>query len=148
MNKLKMLLGNKQKINREDLLYKTGDTQNDTVYGFRKYKTMLSFGFTISNGIITLKNAIKYIESMLMMIMMIILSIIMICISNSKDTNNSTSNTRPRPPSRGSTQVRGIKIVLPKQFLQILPKQFTQVQAGNTSKDLLNEIIQIVYSLY
>ena len=33
-------------------------------------------------------------------------------------------------------------------MLQILPMALGQVKAGNTSEGLLNEIIQIVYSLY
>ena len=33
-------------------------------------------------------------------------------------------------------------------MLQILPKTLAQVKAGNTSENLLNEIKQIIYSLY
>ena len=47
-----------------------------------------------------------------------------------------------------ATQARGIKILLPKQILQRIPILFAQVQARNTSEILLNEIRQIVYSLY
>ena len=42
----------------------------------------------------------------------------------------------------------GIKILTPKQMLQRLPITLAQVKAGNNSKNLLNEIGQIVYSLY
>ena len=52
------------------------------------------------------------------------------------------------PPPGISTQVRGIKILPPKQLLQRLPILLAQVQAGNTSENLLNKIKQIVYSLY
>ena len=38
---------------------------------------------------------------------------------------------------------RGIKILRPKQMLQRLP-----IDVGNTSKNLLNEIRQIIHSLY
>ena len=41
-----------------------------------------------------------------------------------------------------------LKILTPKQMLQILPIAFAQVKAGNTSQNLLNEIRQIIYSLY
>ena len=41
-----------------------------------------------------------------------------------------------------------IKILTPKQMLQRLPTEFTQVKAGNGSENLLNEIRQIIYSLY
>ena len=42
----------------------------------------------------------------------------------------------------------GIKILTPKQMLQRLPISFAQIKAGNNSQSLLNEIRQIVYSLY
>ena len=43
---------------------------------------------------------------------------------------------------------KGLKILNPKQMLQRLPIAFAQVKAGNTSEKLLNEIIQVMYSLY
>ena len=42
----------------------------------------------------------------------------------------------------------GLKILTPKQMLQRLPIALAQVKAGNNSRSLLNEIRQIVYSLY
>ena len=42
----------------------------------------------------------------------------------------------------------GLKILTPKQILQRLPIALAQVKAGNNSENLLNEIRQIVYSLY
>ena len=47
-----------------------------------------------------------------------------------------------------SKQGRGLQILTPKQMLQILPIALAQIKAGNNSKSLLNEIRQIVYSLY
>ena len=41
-----------------------------------------------------------------------------------------------------------LKILSPKQMLQRLPIALAQVKAGNNSEVLLNEIRQIVYSLY
>ena len=41
-----------------------------------------------------------------------------------------------------------LKILSPKQMLQRLPIALAQVKAGNNSKSFLNEIRQIVYSLY
>ena len=41
-----------------------------------------------------------------------------------------------------------LKILTPKQMLQSLPIALAQVKAGNNSESLLNEIRQIVYSLY
>ena len=42
----------------------------------------------------------------------------------------------------------GLKILTPKQLLQSLLIALAQVKAGNNSESLLNEIRQIVYSLY
>ena len=54
--------------------------------------------------------------------------------------------------SKGSglvnTNQSKLKILTSKQMLQRLPKALAQVHAGNSSKSLLNEIRQIVYSLY
>ena len=41
-----------------------------------------------------------------------------------------------------------IKILTPNQMLERLPIALAQVKAGNNSESLLNEIRQIVYSLY
>ena len=41
-----------------------------------------------------------------------------------------------------------IKIFTPKQMLQRLPIAHEQVKAGNTSEKILNEICQVIYSLY
>ena len=43
---------------------------------------------------------------------------------------------------------KGLKILTSKQMLQRLPIALAQVKAGNTSENLLNEIRQIIYSLY
>ena len=46
------------------------------------------------------------------------------------------------------TKGTGLKILTPKQMLQRLPIALAQVKAGNNSQNLLNEIRQIIYSLY
>ena len=46
------------------------------------------------------------------------------------------------------TKETRLKILTPKQMLQRLPIVPAQVKAGNNSESLLNEIRQIVYSLY
>ena len=45
-------------------------------------------------------------------------------------------------------QEKGLKILAPKQMIQRLSIALAQVNAGNTSENLLNEIRQIIYSLY
>ena len=47
-----------------------------------------------------------------------------------------------------ATKGTGFKILTPKQMLQRLPIALAQLKACNNSEILLNEIRQIVYSLY
>ena len=47
-----------------------------------------------------------------------------------------------------ATKGTGLNILTPEQMLQKLPIALAQVKAGNNSESLLNEIRQIVYSLY
>ena len=46
------------------------------------------------------------------------------------------------------TKRKGLKILTAKQMLQRLPIALAQAKAGNNLENLLNEIKQIVYSLY
>ena len=43
---------------------------------------------------------------------------------------------------------KGLKKLTPKQMLQRLPIALAQVKADNNSENVLNEIRQIIYSLY
>ena len=47
-----------------------------------------------------------------------------------------------------ATKGTGPKILTPKQIFQRLPIALAQVKTDNNSESLLNEIKQIVYSLY
>ena len=49
---------------------------------------------------------------------------------------------------QNETKGTGLKILTPKQILQRLSIALAQAEAGNNSEILLNEIRQIVYSLY
>ena len=51
-------------------------------------------------------------------------------------------------PRDKECQGTGLKVLTPKQMLQRLPIALAQIKAGNSSQSLLNEIRQIVYSLY
>ena len=47
-----------------------------------------------------------------------------------------------------ATKGAGLRILTPKQILQRLQVALAQVKAGSNSESLLNEIRQIVYSLF
>ena len=49
---------------------------------------------------------------------------------------------------QNETKEKGLKILTPKQMIQRLPIALAQVKAGKNSENLLNEIREIVYSLY
>ena len=50
--------------------------------------------------------------------------------------------------SKAKNEGKELKILTPKQLLQWLLIAVAQVKAGNDSENLLNEIRQLVYSLY
>ena len=50
--------------------------------------------------------------------------------------------------AREDQKGEGRKILTPNQMLKRVPIALAQVKAGNNSESLLNEIRQIVYSLY
>ena len=56
--------------------------------------------------------------------------------------------SRTSEARRQTKKGTGLKILAPKQMLQRLPIALAQISAGNNSESLLNEIRQIVYSLY
>ena len=63
------------------------------------------------------------------------------------ETKNETKN-KTKNETNDETSGTGIKILTPKQMLQRLAITLAQVKVGNNSDSLLNEIKQIVYSLY
>ena len=50
--------------------------------------------------------------------------------------------------AKTKTSGKGLKILTPKPLILRLPIVLAQVKAGNNSENALNEIRQIVYSLY
>ena len=71
---------------------------------------------------------------------------------NSREEVFKMFNDYARNMSRNSYDSKqegaGLKILTPKQMLQRFSKSLAQVKVGNNSQSLLNEIRQIVYSLY
>ena len=47
-----------------------------------------------------------------------------------------------------ATHGKRLKVLTPKKVLQRLEIALAQINAGNTSENVLNEIWQIIYSLY
>ena len=58
------------------------------------------------------------------------------------------SEEKTKSKQNNTTKGTRLKLLTPKQMLQQLPIALAQVKAGNNSENLLNEIRQIIYSLY
>ena len=56
--------------------------------------------------------------------------------------------TKESAAQRRNQQGKGLKILKPNQMLGRLPISLAQLNAGNNSKKLKNEIRQLLYSLY
>ena len=69
-------------------------------------------------------------------------------IINLLNDNAKTRSEAIYKSKQNETKGTGLKVLTPKQMLQRLPIALAQVKAGNNSESLLNEIRQIVYSLY
>ena len=136
---------------------------NET-YDFRNFKTIRAFGNKIRNNVISLDTA--------NMEQVNLLSYINDFIRKTKPRNPEKRKLRSDILDSVSSLVQGRKVVLkafqsgifhkleesqkgeglkiltPNQMLKRLPIALAQVKAGNNSESLLNEIRQIVYSLY
>ena len=66
------------------------------------------------------------------------------------NTDKEINNKDPKfkVGDRVKQEGKGLKISAPKQMLKRLLIALAQIKAGNNSESLLNEIRQIVYSLY
>ena len=142
-----------EKIKREDLKYKTKNYTDD----FRQYETIRSFGESIytrkANIVETEEDQSNLLKTRV------------------KFNNKSRPRTIERKDIHESAyalcegrkllnafkggkfpikeiQGKGLKILTPKQMLQRLQIALAQIKAGNAYEDLLNELKQIIYSLY
>ena len=82
---------------------------------------------------------------------------LLIDLKNSINSKNVLENENPKKRVRiverildfnKQEKIKGIKMLTPKQMLQRLPMSLAQLKAGNTSKNILIEIRQIIYFLY
>ena len=147
----------REKIKRKDLKYETGKYK----YDFQKYQTIRSFSESIYAGKISIHQAEMDQTNPLEKLVNF----------NSKPRPKTKENKDKKQNSVSISdlhegreltlnalrseiflikeiQGKTLKILIPKQILQRLPIALAQVKAGNTSENVLNEIRQIIYSLY
>ena len=152
-------------VDREKLFYKSGKNK----YNFKRSKRIRTFGEDIYNDEITFEEADEDQANLLDKIYNFISSTKPQNINKKKEKEivkenmlnfymgrevvlNAFRSKIFSTKSKGSTLLNidnsKLKILTPKQMLQRLPTALAQVKAGNNSENLLNEIRQIVYSLY
>ena len=162
LNKIKEM---EESIDREKLVYKT----DKHTFDFRKFNTIRTFGKDIYNGKITLEEADESQSDLLGEIKKIndktrpqalkkkqIKEATLNSLNNFYDAREMVLNgfkskiflTKSAGTGLFNTDNSKLKILSPKQMLQRLPVALAQVKAGNNSENLLNEIRQIIYSLY
>ena len=133
-------------------------------YDFRKFKTIGAFGNEISYNVINedmvndeQNELLKYIQEFSSttrpnnleqkkLKKEVIDSVLALLHGREMVFTAFTSGIFPR--SEESQEGEGLKILTPNEMLKRLPIALAQIKAGNNSKSLLNEIRQIVYSLY
>ena len=118
INEIKKIKEMEKQIDRNKMVYKG----TNKTYDFRNFKTIRAFGNEIRNNVISLD---KGREMVLTAFKSGIFQV-----------------------SKESQEGEGVKILTPNQMLKRLPIALAQIKAGNNSESLLNEIRQIVYSLY
>ena len=163
INEIKRIEEIEKKVDRSRMVYKG----TNKTYDFRNFKTIHAFGNEIRNNIISLDtanieqaNLLSYINDFM----------------KTKPRDPEKKNLKSDVFNSASSLIQGremvltafksgifhrleksqegegvnerLKILTPNQMLKRLPIALAQVKAGNNSESLLNEIRQIVYSLY
>ena len=138
-------------------------------YDFRNFKTIRAFGNEIRNNLISLDTAIMEQANLLSYINNFmktkprdpekrklradVLNSVTGLVNGRKMVLTAFKSgifqvSNESQEGKGANKGEGLKILTPNQMLKRLPIALAQVKAGNNSEILLNEIRQIVYSLY
>ena len=133
-------------------------------YDFRNFKTIRGFGNEIRNNVISLDtanieqaNLLSYIydftkktkpRNPAQRILRADVSDSVTSLVQGREAVLTAFKSGIFQVSKESQEGAGLKILTPNQMLTRLPIALAQVKAGNNSESLLNEIRQIVYSLY
>ena len=147
-------------VDRDKMVYKSANK----TYNFRSFKTIRTFGNKIRNNVISMTtenteqaNLLNHIEDFIKKtkprdpilkklkedVLTSVLSLF-----NGRELKYKAFESRIFQKLEESQKGEGRKILTPNQMLKRLPIALAQVKAGNNSESLLNEIRQIVYSLY
>ena len=159
INEIKKIEEIEKKVDRNKMVYKG----TNKTYDFRNFKTIHAFGNEIRNNVISLDtanmeqaNLLSYINDFIKTkprdpekrkLRADVLNS-MTGLVNGREMVLTAFKSGIFQVSKESQEGKGLKILPPNQMLKRLPIALAQVKAGNNLESLLNEIRQIVYSLY
>ena len=161
INEIKRIEEKEKKANRNKMVYKS----TNKTYDFRNFKTMRAFGNEIRNNAINMNMANADQVNLTMHIKdftnktkprnrelkelkkEVLDSALSLLEGREMVYKAFQSGIFPRPEEL-QQEGEGLKILTPNQMLKRLPIALAQLKPGNNSESLLNEIRQIVYSLY
>ena len=160
INEIKRIEEIEKKVDRNKMVYKG----TNKTYDFRNFKRIRAFGNEIKNNVISLDTANIEQANLLSYIYDFtkktkprdpeqkkLRSDVLNSVSglvNGREMVLTAFKSGIFQVSKESQDGKGLKILTPNQMLKRLPIALAQVKAGNNSESLLNEIRQIVYSLY
>ena len=159
INEIKKIEEIEKKVDRNKMVYKG----TNKTYDFRNFKTMRTFGNEIRNNVISLDtanieqaNLLSYINDFMKTkprdlekrkLRADLLNSVTGLV-NGREMVLTAFKSGIFQVSKESQEGKGLKILTPNQMLKRLPIALAEVKAGNNSESLLNELKQIVYSLY
>ena len=167
INEIKRIEEIEKKIDRNKTFYKG----TNKTYDFRNFKTIRTFGNEIRNNVISLDtanieqaNLLSYVydftkktrrrnlaqKKLRAEVVDSVTSLVegREMVINAFKSGIFQVSKEPQESQEGTETNKMLKILTPNQMLKRLPIALAQVKAGNNSESLLNEIRQIVYSLY
>ena len=148
-------------VDRDKMVYKSANK----TYDFRSFKTIRTFGNKIRNNATSMTtanteqaNLLNHIEDfikktkprdpILRKLKEDVLTATLSLLKGREMVYNAFGSRIFQKLEESQQEGEGLQILTPNQMLKRLPIALAQVKAGNNSETLLNEIRQIVYSLY
>ena len=143
--------------------------ETNKTYDFRNFKTIRAFGNEIRNNVISLDtanieqaNLLSYISNFMKTkpqdpekrkLRADVLNSVTGLVQGREAVLTAFKSgkfqvSKESQEGKGANEGERIKILTPNQMLKRLPIALAQVKAGNNTESLLNEVRQIVYSLY
>ena len=163
INEIKRIEEIEKKVDRNGMVYK----ETNKTYDFRNFKTIRALGNEIRNNVISLDtanieqaNLLSYINDFMKTkprdpekrkLRSDVLNSVTGLVQGREAVLTAFKSGifhKLEESQEGKGTNERLKVLTPNQMLKRLPIALAQVKAGNNSESLLNEIRQIVYSLY